>query len=110
MLLQREGETQRVNAGVVLWAAGVKAAQIWANSDEIPCDFSGRIIVEKDLGIPHFPEVMVIGDLSYCLSRKGKPLPATAPVAMHQGKYAAKRILRMIRGKAHCPVSISPPW
>ena len=40
-----------------------------------------------------------MGDLALSLSSDGKPLAGVAQVAMQQGTYAAKAIVRKIRGK-----------
>jgi NADH dehydrogenase len=91
----RIGET-RIEAGTVLWAAGVSAPPLTRSLD-VPLDGAGRVIVRGDLTLPAAPEVFVIGDLARC-EKDGHPLPGTAPVAIQQGRLAAANILRAIRG------------
>jgi len=72
----------------ILWAAGNQASPI-LKTLEVPLDKQGRVVVEPDLSVPGFPEIFVLGDAAYALDRKGKPLPALAPVAVQQGRYVA---------------------
>ncbi len=72
----------------ILWAAGNQASPILKTLD-VPLDKQGRVIVDSDLSVPGFPEIFVLGDAAYALDRKGKPLPALAPVAVQQGRYVA---------------------
>jgi len=72
----------------ILWAAGNQASPILKTLD-VPLDKQGRVVVDPDLSVPGFPEIFVLGDAAYALDRKGKPLPALAPVAVQQGRYVA---------------------
>jgi NADH dehydrogenase len=68
--------------------------------------------VNDDLTIPGHPEVQVIGDLANFSHQTGEPLPGVSPVAMQQGRHAARNILRMIRAKSrsHFGISIREAW
>ena len=88
---------ERIVAATVLWAAGVIASPL-ARSLGVPLDKAGRVLVEPDLSIPGHPEVFVIGDLAAFLHQTGRPLPGLAPVAIQQGRHAAKNILRRCQG------------
>jgi NADH dehydrogenase len=57
------------------------------------------VIVNDDLTVPDHPEVQVIGDLANFSHQNGDPLPGISPVAMQQGRHAARNVLRMIRGQ-----------
>ncbi len=89
---------QEVPCATTLWAAGVKASSIAASLD-VPLEKAGRVIVEPDLSIPGSPNVFVIGDLAVFTHQTGKPLPGVAPVAIQQGRHAARNILRSLKGK-----------
>jgi len=76
----------------VIWAAGVKAADVTAGMD-CQIDRQGRIEVEPDLSIPGFPNVFVIGDLARAVNPKtGRLVPGLASAAMQMGRYAARQI------------------
>ena len=52
--------------------------------------------VEPDLTLPGHPEVLALGDM---MRVRGAPLPGVAPVAMQQGRYAAKAIRARLQGR-----------
>ncbi|HXM33196.1 MAG TPA: NAD(P)/FAD-dependent oxidoreductase [Chthoniobacterales bacterium] len=80
---------------VKIWAAG-NAASFVGKTMGVPVDKAGRVIVNEDLTIPGHPEVQVIGDLANFTHQGGKPLPGVSPVAMQQGRHAARNILAMM--------------
>ena len=83
---------------VKIWAAG-NVASFVGKTLGVPVDRAGRVIVQDDLTIPGHPEVQVIGDLAnFTATKDGKPLPGISPVAIQQGRHAAKNILHMITG------------
>lgn len=86
----------------ILWAAGNQASPILKTLN-IPLDRQGRAIVEPDLCIPDHPEVFVLGDAACAMDKKGKPLPALAPVAVQQGRYVAQILRRRIPKKDRPP-------
>jgi NADH dehydrogenase len=93
---------ERVSAATILWAAGVQPSPL-ARSLGVPLDRAGRVIVEHDLTIPGHPEVFVVGDLAACNDPDGRPLPGLAPVALQQGRHAARNILRALSGQPLAP-------
>jgi NADH:ubiquinone reductase (H+-translocating) len=62
----------------------------------------GRLTVGPDMTLSGHPEVYVVGDLAYQV-QDGKPLPAVAPVAMQQGRYAAATIKQRLAGQPTRP-------
>jgi len=83
---------------VKIWAAGNNASFV-GKTLGAPADRVGRVIVNDDLTIPGHPEVQVIGDLANFPHQTGQPLPGISPVAMQQGRHAARNILAMIKGR-----------
>lgn len=45
----------------------------------------------------------MIGDLAHCAGADGKALPGVAPVAMQQGRYAARLIRKRLHGRTLPP-------
>src|SRR3989440_12158079 len=80
---------------VKIWAAGNNASFV-GQTLGVPGDRVRRVLVNDDLTIPNHPEVQVIGDLANFSHQTGKPLPGVSPVAMQQGRQAARNILSMI--------------
>jgi NADH dehydrogenase len=80
-----------IAARTVIWAAGVKANPI-GKTLGAATDRAGQVYVGADLTIAGHPEVFVIGDLAAAKDNEGHDLPGVAPVAIQQGRYAAKAI------------------
>src|SRR6266403_4958215 len=83
---------------VKIWAAGNTASFV-GKTLGAPVDRCGRVIVNDDLTIPGHPEVQVIGDLANFPHQTGQPLPGISPVAMQQGRHAARHVLSMTQGR-----------
>jgi NADH:ubiquinone reductase (H+-translocating) len=80
-----------------IWAAG-NAASFVGKTTGVPVDKAGRVIVNEDLTIPGHREVQVIGDLANFSHQGGKLLPGVSPVAMQEGRHAARNVMAMIDG------------
>jgi NADH dehydrogenase len=93
---------ERILAATVLWAAGVAASNLGRKTGT-ELDRSGRVIVESDLSLKLHPNVFIAGDLAHFAHQMGQPLPGTAPVAVQQGRHAARNILRELRGQSRVP-------
>ena len=85
---------EAIRCRTVLWAAGVRPSPLAAGLGAAR-DRSGRILVEPDCTVPGHPEVFVIGDMA-ALTPAGAsaPLPGISPVAIQEGRAAARNILR----------------
>jgi NADH:ubiquinone reductase (H+-translocating) len=99
-----DGTTRRVGARTVVWAAGVAAASLagrLATAGGAEADRAGRLTVEPDLTLPGRPEVIALGDMVRVRAADGgvQNLPGVAPVAMQQGRYAARVVGRRLAGK-----------
>jgi NADH:ubiquinone reductase (H+-translocating) len=101
--IQRGDETERIDARTVIWAAGVTPSSLATELSErsdAEVDKLGRLIVEPDLTVPHHSEVFALGDMVNVI---GMDLPGLAPVAMQQGRYAARVIRARLEGRPHEP-------
>jgi NADH dehydrogenase len=100
--IQVNGSTQRLTTKTVIWAGGVTVAPLartLAKRTGAETDRSGKIKVGPDLTIANFPDIYVVGDLALLLDKEGNPLAGVAQVAMQQGAYAAKAIVRKVKGQ-----------
>ncbi len=70
----------------IIWAAGNQVSELIKQVTK-NIDKSGRAIVNKDLSIIEDKNIFIIGDSAFVKDKKGKPLPAIAPVAIQQGKF-----------------------
>ena len=99
---------ERVQAGTVLWAAGVAASPV-GRTLGVPVDRAGRVLVEPDLTIPGDPAIYVVGDLAVFRHQTGVPLPGVAQVAIQQAKHAALNIRRALDGRPAAPFRYRDP-
>jgi NADH:ubiquinone reductase (H+-translocating) len=99
---------RRVEAGTVIWAAGVAASPL-ARSLGVPLDRVGRVPIEPELHLAGHPELYVIGDLALSTGPDGQPLPGVAPVAQQQARHAARNIVRRIEGQPMQPFVYRDP-
>jgi NADH dehydrogenase len=94
---------ERIPARTVVWAAGVTASSLAGRLAELTgaeSDRAGRVAVRPDLTLPGHPEVFALGDMV----RIGDDvLPGVAPVAMQQGRYAARVVKDRLRGRSAPP-------
>jgi NADH dehydrogenase len=83
---------------VTIWAAGVKGEPTGGLLN-LPLEGT-RISVAQNLQVNHYPHIWAIGDISSAKGADGGFLPMVAPVAMQQGRWVAKQIMRAARGEA----------
>lgn len=93
---------ERIPTRNIVWAAGVAASPL---SERIGAelDKTRRVKVAPDLSVPGHPEISVVGDLARFETADGEVLPGLAPVAMQQGKHAARNIRRIVAGETPEP-------
>ena len=100
---RQDGEVEHVAARTAVWAAGVNASPLAAELGRAAgaeIDRAGRVTVGVDLTLPGHPEVLALGDMVRVQAPDGTvvPLPGLAPVAMQEGRYAARAIRTRLEG------------
>jgi NADH:ubiquinone reductase (H+-translocating) len=103
-----DGETEVIPSRTVIWAAGVTASGLASRLGELTGaerDRAGRVTVESDLTLPGHPEVFAVGDMVRLRGPDGSAivLPGVAPVAIQQGRYAARVVRNRLRGRETPP-------
>jgi NADH:ubiquinone reductase (H+-translocating) len=104
--IETDRGSDHIEARTVIWAGGITASllgRILAGRTKADTDKGGRVKVKADLTIPNYADIYVIGDLASSVDAQGKPLPGLAQVAMQGGQYAAKAILRKVKGQPELP-------
>ena len=92
----------RIDAGSVVWAAGVMASPA-ADWLAVEHDRAGRIIVGPDLSLPRHKNIFVIGDTAAVKDAAGRPVPGLAPAAKQMGHYVGRLIAARLAGHALAP-------
>jgi NADH dehydrogenase len=98
-IIVKNGEP--IPAEVTIWAAGVKGEPT-AGLLNLPIAGT-RIDTDENLEVKHYPNIWAIGDINGTKGADGRFLPMVAPVALQQGKWVAKQILRKVAGKPLLP-------
>ena len=81
-----------VEGGVFVWAGGVKAPELVADSG-LPVGHNGRVKVDRYLRVLDRPEIYVAGDLASVTDpRTGHVLPPLAQVALEEGETVARNL------------------
>jgi NADH dehydrogenase len=103
-----DDSTERIPTRTVIWAAGVNAsplARTLAERAGLEVDRAGRLEVLGDLSVEGHPEVLAIGDMVTVRQPDGTALvlPGVAPVAMQQGRHAARVVRDRLAGREPKP-------
>jgi NADH:ubiquinone reductase (H+-translocating) len=93
----KDGEL--VDGGVFVWAGGVKAPELVAESG-LPTGHHGRVKVDRYLRVLNHPEIYVAGDLASVVDpRSGHVLPPLAQAALEEGETVARNLDAELRGR-----------
>lgn len=93
-----EAGGKRIDAVVILWAAGVQASPL-GKMLNVPLDKRGCVLVDAQLNPPGRPEIFVMGDLAH-FEQDGHQVPGVAQPAMQMGDFVGKAIGADLAGRA----------
>jgi len=81
-----------VEGGVFVWAGGLKAPELVADSG-LPVGHNGRVKVDRFLRVLDRPDIYVAGDLASVTDpRTGHVLPSLAQIALEEGETVARNL------------------
>jgi NADH:ubiquinone reductase (H+-translocating) len=90
---------QLVEGGVFVWAGGVKAPGLVADSP-LPTGHNGRVKVDQYLRVLDHPDIYAAGDLASVTDpHTGHVLPPLAQVALEEGETVARNLQAELEGK-----------
>jgi NADH:ubiquinone reductase (non-electrogenic) len=94
---------ERISYGLLVWSAGVGPAELVRN---LPFEKDGRsrLLTDDYFRVLGCPDIYALGD---CATLAGQNLPATAQVAMKEGRYLAQALNRRAQGKKVAPFEYS---
>jgi NADH:ubiquinone reductase (H+-translocating) len=101
VVLGKAPDTERIDALVTLWAAGVQASPLGKMLD-LPVNRKGGVPVDGYLNPPGHKNIFICGDLAEVVE-DGKPVPGVAQPAMQMGAYAARMIEADLEGRPRKP-------
>ncbi|MDG5788885.1 NAD(P)/FAD-dependent oxidoreductase [Evansella sp. AB-P1] len=89
---------EEINASTVVWTTGVRGNSVLEKSGFET--MRGRVKVEKDLRVPGYDNVFIIGDCAIIINEEiNRPYPPTAQIAMQQADTCAKNLRALLAGK-----------
>ena len=95
-IILKDGTTMQ--SEITIWAAGVKGSDAMAQL--ILPTAGNRVAVEPTMQVKNYPYIWALGDIAAAVGKDGRPLPMVAPVAIQQGKFIAKQIMRLVNNKS----------
>ncbi|MEY4314366.1 MAG: NAD(P)/FAD-dependent oxidoreductase [Actinobacteria bacterium] len=95
-IILKDGTTMQ--SEITIWAAGVKGSDAMAQLN-LPTA-GNRVAVEPTMQVKNYPYIWALGDIAAAVGKDGRPLPMVAPVAIQQGKFIAKQIMRLVNNKS----------
>lgn len=85
--------------GLLVWSTGIGPRPL-VQSLSVPKTKNERILVDEFLRVRGFPNIYALGD---CATWEHINLPATSQVAQQEGRYLARMLNRLARGKSETP-------
>jgi NADH dehydrogenase len=82
----------------LIWAAGIRGVHL-AEQLGLPLERGLRISINPDLSVPGHERVFIAGDAAGAPAADGPQLPQVAQVAIQQGRFAARQIIRQLQGQ-----------
>jgi len=95
----RLGDGSEMPFGLLLWSTG-NAPTRFVKELPMPKNERSLLLIDSHFRVKGFDDIYAMGD---CCVLEGSPLPATSQVAQQQGKYLARSLNRVARGKAAAP-------
>jgi NADH:quinone reductase (non-electrogenic) len=95
----RLADGQLLTGGVFVWAGGVKAPGLVADSG-LPAGHNGRLRVDQYLRVLDHPQIYAAGDIASVVDpRTGHVLPPLAQAALEEGETVARNLDAELTGK-----------
>jgi len=91
----KDGTT--IASEITIWAAGVKGSDAMGQLN-LPT-VANRVAVDPTMQVKNYPNVWALGDIAAAIGKDGNTLPMVAPVAIQQGKFIAKQIMRISKNQ-----------
>lgn len=100
VVYEKDGKLNEISTLTTVWAAGVKASSIVADSGFE--NNRGKIQVRPDMRAPEYDNVFVIGDCALIMNEEsGRPFPPTAQIAIQQSATVAHNVTALVKGQGH---------
>jgi NADH dehydrogenase len=89
-----------IPAGLVVWAAGIKAPDFLRNLDGLETNKLNQLVVTETLQTTRDPDIFAIGDCAACpWPGHDEPVPPRAQAAHQEASHLVKQFERRLKGK-----------
>ncbi|MFD2179700.1 NAD(P)/FAD-dependent oxidoreductase [Veronia pacifica] len=95
-LITKEGE--KISAGIMVWAAGIKAPDFLKEFGGLETNRINQLIVKDTLQTTRDDSIFVIGDCAACQQSDGSMVPPRAQAAHQMASLCFKNIVAMVSG------------
>ncbi len=96
IIVVKDDKEEEINAATVVWAAGVRGSSIMEKAGFEAV--RGRVIVNKDLRLPNYDDIFVVGDCAAVMNpENNRPYPPTAQISMQEAITCSKNLISLIR-------------
>ncbi len=93
-----------VNAGILVWAAGIKAPQFLADIDGLECNRINQLLVNSSLQTTRDENIFAFGDCAACTDpQTGDSVPPRAQAAHQQASMLVKSMKKRVNGETDLP-------
>ena len=96
VLVEKDGQTRKIEANTILWSAGVKGSDIIEKSNIK--NIKGRIEVDYQLRCFEYPNIFVVGDSAHPTTKDAIHAP-TAQLSAQMGDFVALMLSETLKGK-----------
>lgn len=93
----KEGEY--IAADLMVWAAGIKAADFMKNIGNLETNRINQLVTEPTLQTTHDPDIYAIGDCASCARPEGGFVPPRAQAAHQMASLVLKNIIAQTKGQ-----------
>ena len=94
-------DEQRIEADVLVWAAGIKVPDYFAQMSDLETNRINQWKVKPTLQTTLDDTIYALGDCANCLMANGKPVPPRAQSANQMAKHVALNLSLQLSGNAH---------
>lgn len=98
---------REIPTDTVVWTAGVEGINLPEDWD-FPTLPNGQVEVLPTLQVPNHPEIYITGDMAH-VEQNGHSLLLIATVAIQEGEWAARNIMRQVKGMESQPFQYRDP-
>ena len=96
----KTGSGQFIEAGITVWAAGIKAPNFLRDIDGLETNRINQLVVRTNLQVTRDDTIYAIGDCAACIDKVGTQVPPRAQAAHQQASFVYHSLCARFKGKS----------